>query len=104
MGLFKKSYDQINVNEIDDIQRPKIIDVRTKGEYSSMPSKNTKNIEMQTLLANPEQFLDKDTHYYILCLSGARSGSVCSFLSKQGYHVTNLKGGFGSYSNKYLRR
>lgn len=101
--FFKKNYETLDVNEIDSIERPNVIDVRSKLEYQSMPSKKTKNVPLQSLLLNPAHYLDKDKKYYILCLSGARSASACLQLSKDGYDVVNLKGGFDGYRGSYLK-
>ena len=101
--FFKKNYEQIGVNEIDDIKNPNVIDVRSPQECQSMPSKHTKNVPLQSLLMNPAHYLDKNKKYYILCLSGARSGSACSALEKEGYDVVNLKGGFAGYRGHYLK-
>ena len=56
---------------------------------------------MQTLLSNPDKYLKKDKEYYILCQSGGRSLRVCSELSKEGFNVTNIAGGVGSYLGKH---
>jgi len=32
-----------------------------------------------------------------MCLSGARSSRACRYLTKLGYDVVNVTGGFGSY-------
>ena len=45
--------------------------------------------------------LKKDKEYYILCQSGGRSSRVCSELSKEGFNVTNIAGGVGSYLGKH---
>jgi rhodanese-related sulfurtransferase len=41
--------------------------------------------------------IDKNEHYYIICLTGARSQMVAKFLDQQGYQVTNILGGLIVY-------
>lgn len=88
----------IHVNEIDHIiGNAELIDVREPYEYRSGSIQSAKNVPMGMLLNSPQQFLKKDTTYYIMCQSGARSGRTCSLLRKQGYDVINVSGGMGSY-------
>ena len=88
----------INVNDIDSlVGSVELIDIREPYEYNSGSIKTAKNIPMQTLLGNPEQFLKKDKEYYIVCQSGGRSSMVCSELTNKGYDVVNVAGGVGSY-------
>ncbi|MDF2617058.1 MAG: rhodanese domain protein, partial [Sedimentibacter sp.] len=35
--------------------------------------------------------------YYVICHSGSRSGRTCRYLTKLGYDVVNVTGGYGSY-------
>ncbi|MDL2211715.1 rhodanese-like domain-containing protein [Erysipelotrichaceae bacterium OttesenSCG-928-M19] len=95
--FFKKNFEQININEIKEMKNPNIIDVRTKEEYQVSKIKGTKNIELETLLNNPDKYLKKEIQYYIMCASGMRSATACDYLSKLGYQVTNLKGGISAY-------
>lgn len=88
----------INVNDIDNlVGQVELIDIREPFEYSTGSLRNSINIPMGNLLANPEKFLMKDKTYYILCQSGARSGSATRTLTKQGFNVINVAGGVGSY-------
>lgn len=95
--MFIKKYDSININEIKNINKTSIIDVRTKEEFQQQNIKGSKNIELQILLNNPEKYLAKDKKYYMMCASGMRSKQACNILYKLGYNVTNLKGGIMSY-------
>ncbi len=98
-GFFKRNDGKvINVNEIDDlIGKIQLIDIREKYEYASGSIKSAKNIPMGELLDNPQKYLDKDKEYYIMCQSGGRSSRACNTLSSQGFNVTNVVGGMGSY-------
>lgn len=96
--LKRDNSNVINVNDLDNlIGQVELIDIREPYEYKTGSLKTAKNIPMGNLLANPEKHLIKDKTYYILCQSGARSGSTTRALTKQGYHVINVAGGMGSY-------
>lgn len=88
----------IHVNDMDNlIDKVELIDIREPYEYKSGTLKTAKNIPMGNLLTNPEKYLTKDKTYYIMCQSGARSGSTTRALTKQGFNVINVAGGMGSY-------
>jgi rhodanese-related sulfurtransferase len=88
----------INVNDIDDlIGKVELIDIREPYEYRAGSLRTAKNIPMGNLAANPDKYLDKDETYYIICQSGARSGMLTRLLSRQGFSVINVAGGFGTY-------
>lgn len=88
----------IHVNEMDNlIGQVELIDIREPYEYQMGTLKTAKNIPMGKLLTNPEKYLSKEKSYYIMCQSGARSGSTTRTLTKQGFQVINVAGGMGSY-------
>lgn len=88
----------INVNDMDElIGKVEIIDIREPYETARGMLKTAKNIPMGELMSSPEKYLNKETKYYIICQSGARSGAVVSALSRNGYDVVNVSGGMGSY-------
>ncbi len=96
--LKKDSSKVIHVNDMDNLLgKVELIDIREPYEYKSGTIKTAKNIPMGTLLSNPEKYLLKDKTYYIMCQSGARSGSTTRVLTKQGFQVINVAGGMGSY-------
>lgn len=96
--ILKESGKTVHVNDMDQlIGKVTIIDIREPYEYKSGSLKTAKNIPMGNLLNAPEQFLEKDKEYYILCQSGGRSSGACRMLSKLGYQVVNVAGGMGSY-------
>lgn len=95
--FFKAKYEKMNINDVEKLDSPNIIDVRTKEEYATGHLPKAKNIEMNSLLINPSHFLNKDEKYYIYCQSGGRSSMTCSGLQKEGYDVCDL-GGIMSYN------
>ncbi len=89
----------MHINEVKKIKDAKIIDVREPHEYANGTVKGAKNIPMTGLMMNPNEFLEKDEPYYIMCQSGGRSHQVCDVLEGHGYDVTNLEGGYNDYND-----
>lgn len=69
-----------------------IIDVREDEEVAAGKIPQAKHIPLGEV-PNRVNELDKNQHYYLVCRSGGRSGQACSFLSQNGYNVTNVDGG-----------
>lgn len=101
----KNSIKSIEVNKLDeDFAKRKIIDIREPYETSAGTIKGAKKVPMNTLLQNPEKYLNKETQYHIMCQSGMRSSRASKSLSKLGFDVVNVSGGFGSYRGKNVKR
>ena len=105
LSLFqKKAIPSIQVNEVDNIiEEINLIDIREPYECAHGSIKNSVNIPMGQLMANPDRYLVKDKKYYIMCQSGGRSAGVVSALVRIGFDVVNVKGGMGGYSGKYRK-
>ena len=100
LGFLKvETGKNVSANELDNlIGKADIIDIREPYEYKTGSIKTAKNIPMGNLITNPNQYLNKEKTYYIMCQSGARSSRTCKFLLKQGYDVINVTGGISSYT------
>lgn len=98
-GLYKTDEDNISVNKIDELLgNIELIDIREDYEYNEGSIRTAKNIPMKELLMYPDEYMDKDKQYYILCRSGARSARTCMQLREEGYNVVNVSGGFIEYN------
>lgn len=95
--MFGPKVKSIDINEIKNLDKKMVIDVRTKQEYSMNKVSGVRNVEMSSLLKAPEKYLNKEETYYIMCASGMRSKKTTKQLMKMGYEVVNLKGGIASY-------
>lgn len=73
-----------------------IIDVRESDEYARGHVPGAKSMPLSDLGATYTE-LDKNTDYFVICQSGSRSAMAAQFLSNQGYKVTNVMGGTGSW-------
>ena len=72
-----------------------LLDVRTRGEYSSGHAKNSKNIPLDELGAALSK-LNKEQNIVVVCASGMRSGNAVSMMKRNGF--TNCYNG-GSWMN-----
>ena len=52
------------------------------------------NISYQKLLVYPDEYLDKNKEYLLICEYGIKSKKISEILNRMGYHVYSLKGGF----------
>lgn len=90
--------NNIDVNDIDELLgNIELIDIREEYEYKEGSIKTAKNIPMGELLMYPDEYLDTNKKYYILCRSGVRSARTCIELREQGYDVVNVSGGVIEY-------
>jgi rhodanese-related sulfurtransferase len=81
-------------------QGAEIIDVRTKGEFTSGHIKGSKNIPLNTLNNNLKQLKDKEKTYLLCCASGMRGGSAKSIMKSKGYNNVFNAGSWQSLNNK----
>ncbi len=96
--MSKLKRENIDISEIDDlIGKIELIDIREPYECKAGILKTAQNIPMQDLLDAPDEFLDKDKEYYLICRSGARTASTCYILREEGYNVINVAGGMICY-------
>lgn len=95
------------VKNIDSVQKPIILDVRTYEEFveKSIPGAVLANI------LEPSQFMDiiekieKDLKILVYCRSGVRSEKACGILDQMGFKETyNLKGGILEWEKRENKR
>ena len=91
-------YSSINANDLKGIiGKINIIDIRDNYLYRLGSIPTSKNIPMNYLLILPEQYLNKTDTYYIYCTQGLQSAKLCEKLTKSGYKVVNILGGYNGY-------
>ena len=58
-----------------------------------------KSIDIFSLMkiTNPNNYLNKNEVYYLLCDSGNTSFRCCLELIENGYNVINISGGYNNY-------
>ncbi|MCI8778030.1 MAG: rhodanese-like domain-containing protein [Bacilli bacterium] len=79
------------------IDQINIIDIRSIQSYNNNHIPNARNIPLEKLITQPEQYLNKMEKYYIYCQKGLSSENVCSILSNLGYNVISIDGGYENW-------
>ena len=94
---------EINVNEIDRIVDPIVIDVREDYELEETGTiKGAIHIPMNEV-PNRLNEITKEREIYILCMSGVRSYNVAKYLNELGYEAINLDGGIINYKGELFK-
>lgn len=94
---------EINVNEIDRIVDPIVIDVREDYELEETGTiKGAIHIPMNEV-PNRLNEITKEREIYILCRSGVRSYNVAKYLNEFGYEAINLDGGIINYKGELFK-
>jgi hydroxyacylglutathione hydrolase len=78
-----------------------LIDVRSTAEYRAGHIPQAEHRFLGTLLRNLNT-LDRSRPIVAQCQSGARSSIASSLLQREGFHVTNLQGGFKAWQSAQL--
>lgn len=93
-------YKSISSDELKGlIGRVNIIDIRDSYLFNNGSIPTSKNIPVNFLIFNPDNYLDKNSTYYIYCMYGIQSRKTCQQLSLKGYNVVDVTGGYNSYKN-----
>jgi rhodanese-related sulfurtransferase len=92
-------YKNVKMNEFEHAMSQgdvNVLDVREVYEFEEGHVPNSINVPTSSFM-NHIHLIDKTKHYYIICLTGARSQMVTKYLDQQGYDVTNVMGGLIVY-------
>lgn len=81
----------------EKINNINLIDIRSIEKYNSSHIETSRNIPADILLNNPSKYLNKAEEYYIYCQYGKTSLRVCLSLSRLGFKVINIIGGYESW-------
>lgn len=74
-----------------------IIDIRSVQNYNNNHIPNARNIPFEKLLIKPEDYLNRNSTYYIYCQQGIKSQKATEILRKMGYNVVNIDGGYEAW-------
>ena len=87
--------NSIHINVIkSQLSDLNLIDIREEIEFLALPKlAEAKHIPMIKLIQSPENYLNQDTCYHLVCRSGARTAQVTAYLTSLGYNVVNVEGG-----------
>jgi rhodanese-related sulfurtransferase len=87
---------------LESDERPRLIDVRTAGEFARGTIAGAQHVELGTLPANVEA-LNPRAPVVLVCQSGGRSAQGCALLEQRGFQrVYNLGGGIGGWARAGL--
>ena len=93
-------YPSISTNELKGlVGKVNIIDLRDSINYNIGHIPTSRNINYLDLIINPNNYISKDSKYYLYCTYGYNSAKTCLSLSKRGFNVINVIGGYNSYLN-----
>ncbi len=85
----------ISISDLLNIGDPiHIIDIRSVQSYNNNHMEGAINVPYEKLIAKPGQYLNPNIRYYIYCQKGLTSNKVCQILTRMGYKVTNIIGGY----------
>lgn len=89
-----KRIDQKVAKEIMDAREVVLVDVRTPGEYAQGYIEGAVLLPLSQIRTDAEKILpDKEAEIFVYCLSGSRSRTAVSRLSKAGYsNATDIGG------------
>ncbi len=78
-----------------------LIDVRTAGEFGGGHLPKAQNIDIRSAdFSDKLKSLDKSKPILVYCLSGGRSAQAAEIMRKEGFQVTELKGGYLKWTTK----
>lgn len=92
-------FENISVDQLKRMNSVDIIDIRSKNKYERNHILNARNVLFDDLIFDPDKYISKNEKTYIYCQSGNRSKILCSILSKKGYDVCNILGGYQAWIN-----
>lgn len=84
----------ITWSELDKIDSPNVIDIRSNNQYVISHYPKAKNIPGMELAIKPEKYLNRKDTYYIYCQSGVTSAKICQTLNKKNFKTINILGGY----------
>jgi len=71
----------------------KIIDIRDNSLFNKYHLPEAINISFYNLLSNPDNYLNKQDNYLIVCEYGIKSKKTSEILNNMGYHTSSMDGG-----------
>ena len=97
-GAGAKKISQKEAKELMDSRDITLVDVRTPGEYAQGYIANAILLPLDKIAINAAKTLpDKDAEILVYCLSGNRSRSAASLLTRAGYTNVSDIGGIGTW-------
>lgn len=90
--------NSISIQELKRIiNNADIIDIRSIASFNNNHIPGAKNIPFNSLIINPNKYLNKANIYYLYCQKGQKSLRTCQMLNSLGYQVININGGYEAW-------
>ncbi len=86
--------NSIKMDDFLNLSNVNIVDLRSVEKFNCNHIPNSINVSSDRLLLDPNNYLDKGERYYLYCQHGLTSYNVCNILSKLGFNVVNISGGY----------
>lgn len=87
--------------EFEDVRKKKnIIDIRTSIEFNEYNIDGSINISRLKLLGNPDNYMNKEEEFYLICNKGEVSLSCSKILNALGYRCYSIIGGIDGLKKK----
>lgn len=107
MGLFdifKKNFESVSPQEAQERidSGAMLLDVRESIEYQSFHAPAAKLTSLGVLDRRLKE-LPKEREILVICNSGNRSAQGANLLAREGFRVTNVKGGMVAWQSAGLR-
>ena len=102
-SFFKKTTINEGVDECKNTPGAILLDVRNPDEYDAAHIPNSVNVPLGEIQKIAELYPDKDTPFYVYCVSGYRSKIAVEWLLKNEYTHVNDIGGITRYSGAVER-
>lgn len=87
-------YSSISIEDFMKLSSINIIDIRSNQSFNNNHIENAINIPFEKLIVKPDYYLKSNQKYFIYCQKGLVSKKACQILSKLGYHVVDILGGY----------
>ena len=88
---------EISVSDFLKLNNPNVIDIRMPQKFNDNHIPGALNINANSLMNNPEKFLNPNLTYYIYCQKGSASRTLAQVLRVKGYKVFNISGGYEAW-------
>ena len=88
---------EITIDDFMKLVNPNVIDVRIPQKYNDNHIPGAININANSLLNNPEKYLNPSLIYYVYCQKGTSSKTLTQILRVKGYKVFNIIGGYEAW-------
>ena len=110
MDFFTRLFQKSTVTQLEPEQvqaligqhpHPVLLDVRTPQEYKEYHISGAQLIPLNEL-SDKLKRIPRDREVVCVCASGSRSSSAARRLEKEGYKVSNMKGGMARWMKSGL--